>query len=99
MNWKIVCLDLSGQSVLLMRKSFSSTILSIEFLAQPPGGLMLSLHERFSGLFIPHVTPFDQSGAIDLVSLNRLTAYLASCPGVAGLVSCARIGEGPVLSI
>jgi 4-hydroxy-tetrahydrodipicolinate synthase len=60
---------------------------------------MPSLHERFSGLFIPHVTPFDQSGAIDIESLNRLTAYFASLPGVAGLVSCARIGESPVLSI
>ncbi|HET9885017.1 MAG TPA: dihydrodipicolinate synthase family protein, partial [Candidatus Binatia bacterium] len=60
---------------------------------------MPSLHERFSGLFIPHVTPFDRSGAIDVESLNRLTAYFASLPGVAGLVSCARIGESPVLSI
>jgi 4-hydroxy-tetrahydrodipicolinate synthase len=60
---------------------------------------MPSLHERFSGLFIPHVTPFDQSGAIDTESLNRLTAYLASLPAVAGLVSCARIGESPVLGI
>jgi 4-hydroxy-tetrahydrodipicolinate synthase len=60
---------------------------------------MPSLHERFSGLFIPHVTPFDQSGAIDIESLNRLTAYFASLPGVAGLVSCARIGESPVLSV
>src|SRR5688572_15594304 len=59
---------------------------------------MPSLHERFSGLFIPHVTPFDQSGAIDVESLNRLTAYFASLPGVAGLVSCARIGESPVVS-
>lgn len=60
---------------------------------------MPSLHERFSGLFIPHATPFDQSGAIDIESLDRLTAYFASLPGVAGLVSCARIGESPVLSI
>jgi 4-hydroxy-tetrahydrodipicolinate synthase len=60
---------------------------------------MPSLQERFSGLFIPHVTPFDQSGAIDIESLNRLTAYFASLSGVAGLVSCARIGESPVLSI
>ena len=60
---------------------------------------MPSLHQHFSGLFIPHVTPFDQSGAIDIESLNRLTAYFASLPGVAGLVSCARIGESPVLSI
>ena len=60
---------------------------------------MTTLHERFSGLFIPHVTPFDQSGAIDIESLHHLTAYFASLPGVAGLVSCARIGESPVLSI
>ena len=60
---------------------------------------MPTLHERFSGLFIPHVTPFEQSGAIDIESLKRLTAYFAALPGVAGLVSCARIGESPVLSI
>lgn len=57
------------------------------------------MHERFSGLFIPHVTPFDGSGALDLQSLSRLTSHFASLDGVAGLVSCARIGEGPVLSI
>ncbi len=32
-------------------------------------------------------------------SLNRLTAHFSSLPGVAGLVSCARIGESPVLSV
>ena len=60
---------------------------------------MPTLHERFSGLFIPHVTPFDESGAVDVESLRRLTAHFASLPGVAGLVSCARIGESPVLSL
>jgi len=60
---------------------------------------MAAIHERFSGLFIPHVTPFDASGALDLPSLTRLTKYFSSLPGVAGLVSCARIGESPVLSI
>lgn len=59
---------------------------------------MASVHEQFSGLFIPHVTPFEGSGALDLESLSRLTSHFASLPGVAGLVSCARIGEGPVLS-
>jgi 4-hydroxy-tetrahydrodipicolinate synthase len=54
---------------------------------------------RFRGLFIPHVTPFDESGALDLESLERLTAHQTSVNGVAGLVSCARIGEGPVLSV
>jgi 4-hydroxy-tetrahydrodipicolinate synthase len=60
---------------------------------------MSTIHERFSGLFIPHVTPFDNSGALDSESLNRLTAHFVALDGVAGLVSCARIGEGPVLSI
>jgi 4-hydroxy-tetrahydrodipicolinate synthase len=59
---------------------------------------MATLHERFSGLFIPHVTPFDNSGTLDLASLTHLTKYFSALPGVAGLVSCARIGEGPVLS-
>jgi 4-hydroxy-tetrahydrodipicolinate synthase len=54
---------------------------------------------RFRGLFIPHVTPFDEAGALDLKSLERLTSYQTTVPGVAGLVSCARIGEGPVLSV
>jgi 4-hydroxy-tetrahydrodipicolinate synthase len=52
---------------------------------------------RFRGLFIPHVTPLDQTGALDLESLARLTSYQTAINGVAGLVSCARIGEGPVL--
>ena len=39
---------------------------------------MASLHERFSGLFIPHVTPFDESGALDLESLTRLTKHFSS---------------------
>src|SRR6266571_3132469 len=54
---------------------------------------------RFHGLFIPYVTPFDESGALDIESLERLTSHFASLNGVAGLVSCARIGEGPVLTV
>lgn len=60
---------------------------------------MATIDERFNGLFIPHVTPFADSGALDLQSLTRLTTYFSSLPGVAGLVSCARIGESPVLRI
>ncbi len=52
----------------------------------------------FRGLFVPHVTPFSESGKVDLDSLERLTSHLAAQRGVSGLVSCARIGEGPVLS-
>lgn len=60
---------------------------------------MATIHDRFSGLFIPYVTPFNQDCTLDTDSLARLTQYFASLPGVAGLVSCARIGESPVLSI
>jgi 4-hydroxy-tetrahydrodipicolinate synthase len=59
---------------------------------------MEDIANQFQGLFVPHVTPFDDSGAVDLASLERLTAHLASRRGVSGLVSCARIGEGPVLT-
>ena len=60
---------------------------------------MQNIQPRFQGLFIPHVTPFDESGALDTESLERLTTHFASLNNVAGLVSCARIGEGPVLSV
>jgi dihydrodipicolinate synthase/N-acetylneuraminate lyase len=55
--------------------------------------------DRFRGLFIPHVTPFDEFWALDMGSLERLTTHFAALRDVAGLVSCARIGEGPVLSV
>ena len=60
---------------------------------------MAPIHEKFSGLFIPYVTPFNQDGSMDGEILSRLTRHFAALPGVAGLVSCARIGESPVLSI
>ena len=60
---------------------------------------MQNSQERFHGLFIPYVTPFDESGALDIESLERLTTHFAALNGVAGLVSCARIGEGPVLTV
>jgi 4-hydroxy-tetrahydrodipicolinate synthase len=52
---------------------------------------------KYEGLFIPTVTPFDGSGELDLKSLARVCNYQASISGVAGLVSCARIGEGSVV--
>ncbi len=60
---------------------------------------MSAIHERFSGLLIPHVTPFNLDGSLDAESLTRLTKHFSSMGSVAGLVSCARIGESPVLSI
>jgi len=60
---------------------------------------MQNMPPPFQGLFIPHVTPFDESGTLDIDSLERLTTHFASLSNVTGLVSCARIGEGPVLSV
>ena len=53
---------------------------------------------RVGGLFIPQVTPFHPDGRIDEASLRRLTQHFLAREGVSGIVSCARIGEGPVLS-
>ena len=60
---------------------------------------MAAIHDKFTGLFIPYVTPFHHDGSLDAESLTRLTEHFAALPGVAGLVSCARIGESPVLSV
>ena len=42
-------------------------------------------YSRFEGLFIPTVTPFDANGNLDLKSLDRVSRYQASIPGVAAL--------------
>jgi 4-hydroxy-tetrahydrodipicolinate synthase len=54
--------------------------------------------DQASGLFVPLVTPFDEDDRIDAASLERFSDHLAGQPGVTGLVTCARIGEGPVLT-
>jgi 4-hydroxy-tetrahydrodipicolinate synthase len=56
-------------------------------------------YSRFEGLFIPTVTPFNPDYSLDLASYDRLTRYQAAMDGVAGLSSCARIGEGTVLRL
>lgn len=48
-------------------------------------------------LFVPHVTPFTPENTLDEESLVSLVEYFNDVPGLGGLVSCARIGEGPVL--
>jgi 4-hydroxy-tetrahydrodipicolinate synthase len=55
--------------------------------------------ESAHGLFVPLVTPFNEEGQVDAGSLSALTKHLLSQPGVTGLVTCARIGEGPVLTL
>lgn len=57
----------------------------------------MDAYSRFEGLFIPTVTPFSTDLALDLQSLDRLARFQVGIDGVAGLVSCARIGEGTVL--
>ncbi len=59
----------------------------------------MNSYSRFEGLFIPTVTPFDTKLALDHKSLERLCNYQLGIDGVSGLVSCARIGEGTVLSV
>lgn len=50
------------------------------------------------GVFVPHVTPFDESGVLDEDSLESLVVSLVDIEGLGGVVSCARVGEGPVLT-
>lgn len=57
-----------------------------------------SAMNRPHGLFIPIVTPLNEDESIDPDSLERLASAVEAQPGTAGLVTCARIGEGPVLS-
>src|SRR5262249_32425614 len=81
---------------LMLPENASSFPAPISCLAEEP---MQNFQPRFQGLFIPYVTPFEESGALDIESLERLTNHFVSLNGVAGLVSCARIGEGPVLTL
>lgn len=48
------------------------------------------------GVWIPLITPFDKSGAVDVAAIERLTGeYLAA--GVTGIVALGTTGETPVL--
>lgn len=50
------------------------------------------------GVFVPHVTPLTADGELDEASLASLVDRLDGVEGLGGLVSCARVGEGPVLT-
>lgn len=56
------------------------------------------VHSEIGGVFVPHVTPLDEEGNLDEQSLESLIDHIGSVDGLGGLVSCARVGEGPVLS-
>lgn len=51
--------------------------------------------ERFTGIWVPLVTPFLDDGAVDHVSLRMLAVRLA--PDVAGFVVCGSTGEAHAL--
>jgi dihydrodipicolinate synthase/N-acetylneuraminate lyase len=51
---------------------------------------------KYEGLFIATVTLLIHWASLDLKTLGRVASYQAAIPGVAGLVPCARIGEGTV---
>ena len=52
----------------------------------------LDLH----GVWVPLITPFDASGAVDVDAIERLCGeYLAA--GVAGIVALGTTGESPAL--
>lgn len=53
---------------------------------------------ELSGLFLPHVTPFTDDGDLDRDGLVNLIERFNDVDDLGGLVSCARVGEGPVLS-
>jgi len=52
---------------------------------------------KFSGVLPACVTPFDENGQIDGVSLARLITYFKAC-GCSGVVVAGTNGEGPSLS-
>lgn len=51
--------------------------------------------ERFTGIWVPLVTPFDGDGAVDHAALRALAIRLA--PDVAGFVVCGSTGEAHAL--
>ncbi|QCS44986.1 dihydrodipicolinate synthase family protein [Natrinema versiforme] len=53
---------------------------------------------ELNGVFVPHVTPLTSEGDIDEQSLRRLIQYFNGVDGLGGLISCTRVGEGPVLT-
>ena len=54
---------------------------------------MTTLFDRLHGLFIPHVTPFNDSGVLDLESLERLTTHFASIEGVTGYNNAIQLTQ------
>ena len=52
---------------------------------------------ELKGIFVPHVTPFDEQGEIEKESLTSLIEFWLEA-GVSGLVVNSSTGEGPLIS-
>ena len=52
---------------------------------------------ELKGIFVPHVTPFDEQGEIDKEALIHLIEFWLGA-GVSGLVVNSSTGEGPLIS-
>ena len=52
---------------------------------------------RFSGIIVPHVTPFTRKGDLDLNALRTCVRFWID-GGVSGLLTCGSNGEAPYLS-
>lgn len=52
---------------------------------------------KLNGVIPPMITPFDRSGDIDLVALEKLVKYLSQ--QVQGLFICGSYGSGPMMSL
>jgi 4-hydroxy-tetrahydrodipicolinate synthase len=53
---------------------------------------------ELKGIFVPHVTPFDEQGSIDKESLTPLIEFWLGA-GVSGVVVNSSTGEGPFISV
>lgn len=63
-----------------------------------PSGSNTNINIDLRGLTPAPVTPFTESGDIDYEAIQRLGSWLASIPGVTGLVVLGHAGEGTFLT-
>jgi 4-hydroxy-tetrahydrodipicolinate synthase len=52
---------------------------------------------KVKGILVPHVTPFDRTGELDIDALRRCVGFWLK-GGMSGLVPCGSNGEAPYLS-